>query len=155
MGKSQQHAMQRKQRPGVMPARKRVPPSTPSKATVKPRPAQNEAALPEQLETIFAFLPDSVVACDQDGKILRLNDAALKLFEVPSEAWYSGNDYYEFFERYKFCNEQQQPITLEPWLQGPCGNESVTSLPSARGNCSAPGSFWAKKCVESHLLTGT
>src|SRR5256885_11744168 len=45
-----------------------------------------------QFEGIFESLPNSVIVCDQEGKIIRFNAAALKLFEVSSEASWKGTD---------------------------------------------------------------
>jgi signal transduction histidine kinase len=64
----------------------------------------------------FDPLPDGAIACDGEGKILRANAAALKLFEVPSEALCRGRDYQEFLLRYTMRNEPQRATTLEPWL---------------------------------------
>ncbi|GHO88097.1 sensor histidine kinase [Dictyobacter formicarum] len=129
MGKSQRHVVQRKQRPDVTSARKHGIRSTPLKVTAKPRAAQNETVLFRQLEAIFAVLPDGVVACDQDGKILRLNAAALRLFEVSSEARYRGRDYRDFLAYYTLCNEQQRPIFPEAWLRTPSSEEATSSPP--------------------------
>jgi len=64
----------------------------------------------------FNPLPDGAIACDGEGKILRANAAALKLFEVPSEALCRGRDYQEFLHRYTMGDEPQRTTTLEPWL---------------------------------------
>jgi signal transduction histidine kinase len=64
----------------------------------------------------FDPLPDGAIACDGAGKILRANTAALKLFEVPSEALCRGRDYQEFLHRYTTGDEQQRTTALEPWL---------------------------------------
>jgi len=64
----------------------------------------------------FDPLPDGAIACDGEGKILRANAAALKLFEVPSEALCRGIDYQQFLYRYTTGNEPQRTTALEPWL---------------------------------------
>jgi signal transduction histidine kinase len=64
----------------------------------------------------FDPLPDGAIAWDGEGKILRANAAALKLFEVPSEALCRGRDYQEFLQRYERSDEPQRASTLEPWL---------------------------------------
>ncbi len=69
-----------------------------------------------QLECIFDALPDSVIVCDREGKISRLNAAALKLFEVASEALCRGTLYQQFLHHYEMGEEQQRAISLEPWL---------------------------------------
>ncbi|HEX6480326.1 MAG TPA: PAS domain-containing sensor histidine kinase [Ktedonobacteraceae bacterium] len=70
----------------------------------------------KQLEDNFDSLPDGIIVCDREGKILRANTAALTLFEVPSEALCRGRDYQEFLQRYEGCNEPQPASALEPWL---------------------------------------
>ena len=84
--------------------------------TMKAKEAQERITLSNQLECIFESLPDSVVACDGEGKILRANAAAFKLFEVPSEDLFQGIGYQEFLHPYTMGDEQQRAIALEPWL---------------------------------------
>ena len=69
-----------------------------------------------QVEYNFDPLPDGVIVCDREGKILRVNAAALKLFEVPSEALCVGIDYQEFLHHYEISDEPQRATALEPWL---------------------------------------
>ncbi len=69
-----------------------------------------------QPECIFDALPDSVIVCDCEGKILRINAAALKLFEVASEALCRGALYQQFLHHYEMGEEQQRALSLEPWL---------------------------------------
>jgi PAS domain-containing protein len=59
----------------------------------------------QQLEDFLDLLSDGVIVCDREGKILRANAAALRLFEVPSEALCRGRDYQEFLGRYEGCDE--------------------------------------------------
>ena len=86
-------------------------------------------------ECIFESLPDSVIICDREGKILRANAAALKLFEVPSEDLCRGKDYQQFLHRYIMGDEPQQAISLEPWLMSLIVDGEAVSmlqLPSGR-----------------------
>src|SRR5260370_3166777 len=83
---------------------------------MKAKEVQERITPSNQLECIFESLPDSVIGCDGEGKILRANAAALKLFEVPSEDLCQGMDYQEFLHRYTMGDEQQRAIALEPWL---------------------------------------
>jgi signal transduction histidine kinase len=69
-----------------------------------------------QLECIFDTLPDGVIVCNREGKILRINAAALKLFEVASESLWRGTSFHQFLQHYKMGDEQQRAISLEPWL---------------------------------------
>jgi len=95
-----------------------------------------------QREDNFDLLPDGVIVCDREGKILRFNAAALTLFEVPSEALCRGRDYQEFLGRYERSNEPQRASALEPWLMGLLVDEDaacrlqhetrVLQLPSGR-----------------------
>ena len=97
--------------------------------------AQERTRPSNQLENVFESLPDCVIACDGEGKILRANAAALKLFEVPPEGLCWGIDYQEFLHRYTMDDERQCAISLEPWLM--CliaGDETASMLkfPSGR-----------------------
>src|SRR5438034_743581 len=69
-----------------------------------------------QLEYTFDPLLDGVIVCDREGKLLQANAAALKLFEVPSEALCRGRDCQEFLHHYERSDEPQPATTLEPWL---------------------------------------
>ena len=69
-----------------------------------------------QLESIFNTLPVGVIACDHEGRILRINAAALKLFEVASEPLLRGTSYHQFLHQYEMGDEQQRAPSLEPWL---------------------------------------
>ena len=80
-----------------------------------------------QLEYNFDPLPDGVIVCDGAGKILRFNAAALKLFEVPSEALCRGRDYQEFLGRYERNDEPQRATALEPWLMCLLVDENAAS----------------------------
>ena len=75
--------------------------------------AQKRTMSSNQLACIFDALPGGVVACDREGKILRTNAAALKLFEVAAA---SGASYQQFLQHYEVLDEQQRAISLEPWL---------------------------------------
>lgn len=97
---------------------------------MRPFAAHNETAQLQQMETIFACLPDGVIACDQNGKILRLNAAALKLFEVSSEDQCRGRDCHTFVERYVLQSEQQRPVALERWPEKPGSEEEAIFHPS-------------------------
>jgi len=85
--------------------------------------------LSNQLEGIFDTLPDSVIACDREGKILRINATALKLFEVASESLYRGTLYQQFLHHYVMGEEQQRAISLEPWLMSLLTDGEAASNP--------------------------
>lgn len=127
MGKSQHRVMQRKQKPGVLSAKTLLCRSAQFTGIVQPRGGPDEGALRQQLEAIFASIPEGIVACDQDGKILQINATALQLFGAPSEAQWRGRDCQEFLERFSLCDEQQQ-LFFRPWLSN-TGNaaEGVSS----------------------------
>src|SRR5258708_34438279 len=82
-----------------------------------------------QLEYIFNTLPAGVIACDHEGKILRINAAALKLFEVASEPLCRGTLYQQFLHHYEMGEEQQRAISLEPWLMSLLTDGEVASSP--------------------------
>jgi signal transduction histidine kinase len=77
---------------------------------------QGEIMPSYQFEDNFDLLPDGIIICDREGKILRANTAALSLFEVPSEALSRGKDYQEFLQRYEMSDKPQRASALEPWL---------------------------------------
>ena len=84
---------------------------------MKQQAAQRRIIPPGQLEAIFHKLPDGVVICDYEGKILRINAAALKLFEVDSDSSCIGIPYQQFLQAYLLDNDQQQQaLSLDPWL---------------------------------------
>ncbi len=110
MGKSSRHVTQSKKRLGAMPARKHTPHSTPAKERQKPRMLFN------QFDGVFESLPESVIVCDQEERIIRINAAALKLFEVPAFARWKARSYQQFLAGYELYDEQQRPISLESRL---------------------------------------
>jgi signal transduction histidine kinase len=83
---------------------------------MKKQAAQERITASSQLECTFNTQSDGVIACDREGKILRINAAALKLFEVASERLYRGTPYQQFLHSYEMGNDQQPAISLEPWL---------------------------------------
>ncbi|GHO94598.1 hypothetical protein KSF_046460 [Reticulibacter mediterranei] len=68
-----------------------------------------------QLEAVFASIPNGVIVYDLEGKILRMNPAALTLFEIASENLYRRKSYRQFVRRYQIRDENQQPISLKHW----------------------------------------
>ncbi len=101
---------------GGISARRQVPRSPPVKEAVKPKEAQEKIMLSNQIECIFDTLPDGVIVCNREGKILRTNVVALKLFEVASESLWQGTSFHQFLQHHKMGDEQQRVISLEPWL---------------------------------------
>lgn len=75
------------------------------------------------LEVAFTSFPDATILCDHEGKILRMNAAALKLFEVPSEQPYQGIPYQQFLQRYEIHDERRERIPLETWFLSVLLNE--------------------------------
>ena len=69
-----------------------------------------------QLERIFHTLQDGIIACDREGKILRINEAALRLFEVASASFCEGTPYPQLLHSYTVGYGQPRAISLEPWL---------------------------------------
>src|SRR5260370_42358116 len=83
-----------------------------------------------QLEGIFDALADSVIVCDREGKISRINAAALKLCEVASEGDCRGILYQQFLHRYEMGEEQQRALSLEPWVKSlVIGGEAASNPP--------------------------
>lgn len=125
MGKSRQDTMQRNQKPGVDSARKH---DTEALAA-KPASQQNKLAQLQQVEVVFTSLPDGIIACDREGKILQLNARAVKLFETSECQWW-GKNYRDFLETYALSSEQQRSSPSEP-CQGSADGKGGTAFLSA------------------------
>lgn len=93
-----------------MSARKYVPRSSSRKTTRKSREPLG------QTEAILASFPQSIISCDQEGKILWMNAAALELFEVPSQARWRGISYQLFLQQYEVHDEQEPVSASEQWF---------------------------------------
>src|SRR6202043_2345361 len=85
MDKRPQHVTRKTHKRGAMSARRHTPRSLPLKAAARREKIRQGMMACNQLEAILAYLPESVIVCDREEKILRINAAALQLFEVPSE----------------------------------------------------------------------
>ncbi|EFH89203.1 ATP-binding protein [Ktedonobacter racemifer] len=107
MGKSLQHVTQRKQRRGGMSRGKPVPHARPLRGTHKRL---------NQVEALWESFPEGLIACDRNQKIIRINAAACKLFEVGSEAQCQGRDYQQFLTSYIRSDEQPPCAPSEQWL---------------------------------------
>ena len=136
MGQSPQHARQRKGRSDVTSASKHVPRSPSWKARHK------RGMLLNRSQSICESFPDSLIVCDSNAKIVRINATAHKLFEVAPEALYQGTGYKQFLEHYTCSDEQNQSVSSEQWLMnlvlaqeaGTCSPEHMLllHLPSGR-----------------------
>ncbi|GHO50631.1 ATP-binding protein [Ktedonospora formicarum] len=69
-----------------------------------------------QLEAIWEAFPESLIVCDRNQKIVRINAAARKLFEAGSEAQWRGRDYLQFLTSYIRSDEQLPCASSEQWL---------------------------------------
>ncbi|GHO60543.1 GAF domain-containing protein [Ktedonobacter robiniae] len=56
------------------------------------------------------------MACDHNQKIVRINAAACKLFEVASEAQCQGKDYQQFLKHYLHSGEPLPSVASGQWL---------------------------------------
>jgi len=108
MGESQQN--KRAQEHGAQLARKQT-----RRSSLREEPPK-EGTRGDQNTSILESLPDSLIACDRQGKIVRLNDAALKLFEVASEEPYRGTSFRQFLRHYEMREEVPRPKSSHPWL---------------------------------------
>src|SRR5947207_2773571 len=121
MSKKLRHVT-RKKGLAVTPEKKHALRSNPFKGV------QNERAPCDQLERVFDILPESIIICDQEGKIVRLNAAALKLFEVSALAHWRGKSYQQFLQNYELCDEQQRLISPEEsCLMNPVSDDEAGS----------------------------
>lgn len=155
MSKSQQHVIRRKQKPKTHPAERPV--SRPPRA--KSYEKQNKTVQLRRLEDVFASLAEGIIVCDREGKILRINVAALKLFEVPSELQCRGRDFHEFLAPYYTrCNEQQT-LPLKPSsttvlpLQFSSGQQIIVKL-SCSSARDAQKQIWGTVYVFQELSPG-
>ena len=150
MGKSSRHVTQSKKKLGATPARKRTPRSIPAKERQKPRVLFN------QFDGVFESLPESVIVCDQEERIIGINAAALKLFEVSAPARWKGRSYQQFLVGYGLSDEQQRLISLESQLVNLVNDDEAESgfpekmlllhLPSGR---KVSINFWRSPLLDS------
>lgn len=99
-------SMRHKQRPEKGPAKKRISSSS--------SPAKGQGITPSNmLEDAFTSFPDAIILWNGSGRILRMNAAAHKLFEVSSEQPCQGVSSQQFLQHYQICDEQNQPVPLK------------------------------------------
>jgi PAS domain S-box-containing protein len=67
-------------------------------------------------DDMFESLPDASIVCDRDGRIVRLNTLAQKLFEGASEDLCRGVYCQQFLQSYTPGEEQPSLAVPEPWL---------------------------------------
>ncbi|HEX7736868.1 MAG TPA: ATP-binding protein [Ktedonobacteraceae bacterium] len=133
MNKSSQHLTPRQPKQGKTPGGKPIPHARPLRAAHKRL---------NQVEAVWESFPDSLIACDRHQKIVRINAAACKLFEVASEAHCQGKDYQQFLTPYIHTDEQSPFVSSGQWLMnfllaGKAGASSpeqtlLLDLPSGR-----------------------
>jgi signal transduction histidine kinase len=87
-----------------------------SRHVIQSKKRQKPRMLFNQFDGVFESLPESVIVCDQEERIIRINAAALKLFEVPAFAPWKGRSYQQFLQGYGLYDEQQRPISLKSRL---------------------------------------
>ncbi|WP_201389037.1 ATP-binding protein [Ktedonobacter sp. SOSP1-85] len=107
MDKSSHHVTQRKQQQGRTPAGESVPHA---------RPLRGAHMQLNRLKATWEFFPDSLIACDRNQKVVRINAAARKLFEVGSETQCQGRDYQQFLKHYIRSDEQSPFVASGQWL---------------------------------------
>lgn len=78
----------------------------------------------DQREAVFASIPDGIIVFDLKGKILWVNPAALRLFELTSEDLPQGASCYQLIRHLKIYDEDRRPISPELWpiSQAMCGD---------------------------------
>ncbi|WP_040447323.1 ATP-binding protein [Ktedonobacter racemifer] len=110
MGKSSHHVTQRKQKRGGTSAGKSIPHSRSLRIT------PHDQMQLRQLKAVWESFPEGLIAYDRNQKIVRINAAARKLFEVASEAQCQGRDYQQFLTSYIRSDEQPPCAPSEQWL---------------------------------------
>lgn len=118
MGKRLHHIEQRKQKRRGTPGGKPIP-SARSLGGVRTRR--------NRVEAIWESFPEGLIACDRHQRIVRINAAARKLFEVGSQARYQGRDYQQFLTSYLRADEQPPVVLREQWLM----NLALAGTPGA------------------------
>ena len=88
----------------------------PVEEAVQQRAAQKAILPANQFEGIFETLPESIIACDREEKILHINAAALTLFEAASASLCRGTDFQQYLQSYQRGDKQPPALALEPWL---------------------------------------
>ncbi|GHO47765.1 histidine kinase dimerization/phospho-acceptor domain-containing protein [Ktedonospora formicarum] len=79
------------------------------------RPLEEARQRLNQLEAIWESFPESLIVCNHNQAIVRINAAARKLFEVSSEAQCQGRDYQQFLTSYIRPDEQPPCASSEKW----------------------------------------
>jgi signal transduction histidine kinase/PAS domain-containing protein len=129
MDQRPQHVMRKTPKREVMSARRHPPRSRPLKAATRQNKAHQGMLSCNQLEAVFACLPESVIVCNREEKILHMNAAALQLFEVPSEEECRGTSYQQFLQRATRSHKQYQTLVPAQWLLSLVIDESATVRP--------------------------
>lgn len=105
----------------------------------------------KQLESIFESSPDGILIYDKNEQIVRLNAAALQLFELTSPASWQGKNAQQFLQDYQLPDEQQQLVPLRPWLMNLLGdNEAGSAVPEQTLMLHLPSG--RKVCVNHHYI---
>lgn len=108
---TRRQALRGKRYQRVMPARKQEFHPSPLEKAI----AHNGALTLPELKAILDVLPDSVIVCDREGKILQINAAASQLFELAPDFSYQGISYRQFLGPYELPDEQQHLTSIEQW----------------------------------------
>ncbi|GLV58965.1 hypothetical protein KDH_57930 [Dictyobacter sp. S3.2.2.5] len=95
-----------------------------------------------RLQGLFQPFAEGVIICDQAGKMLQMNAAALTLFEVSAETVYRGTDFQRFLHTFQQGGDLQAAGRPDLWLSqsgiestaGPYAPEKtlLLQLPSKR-----------------------
>lgn len=121
MGNGQPRLPRKRKESASRAEKKHIPRSTAGKE------AYGETTQFDIFKCVFDSAPDGKMICDQEGKILRINAAALNLFALSSKRLCLGKSYQQFLESYKIHDEQQQSASPEPWLLGLALGEGTPS----------------------------
>ncbi len=77
------------------------------------RAQQEVIELGNLLNVVFDSIADAIIIYSLEGKVLKINTAAMKLLELPPGGPNLSLTYYQHVERYEILDEQHRPIPME------------------------------------------
>lgn len=133
MRKGHHNIIQGKQSTGTSPANKMTSRSNSiHTATQTSELPDDEVICLKQYKALFTSLPDSILVCDEDDRVLLFNATALRLFELSPNNRFVGRPYQELLRHYISWREQEQPSISAPLHSSSMDAESEESAPNGK-----------------------